>query len=161
MEILGGLVGLLLGGLLFGAIARFALPGPDPLPLWGTIGVGVAGTLLGGTVVGLVQPVSDDPSAPQATGSYFVAAVLGATFVLFLYRRFVQRRPLTGPTAHRRPAARRRGGANGRRDVPRPAVRPQAQSTLAALAELVAQRDAGELDAAEFEARKAELVERL
>lgn len=36
------LVGLLVGGL-----ARFALPGPDPLSLWWTSALGVAGTVFG------------------------------------------------------------------------------------------------------------------
>jgi uncharacterized membrane protein YeaQ/YmgE (transglycosylase-associated protein family) len=155
VEILGGLVGLLLGGLLFGAIARFALPGPDPLPLWGTIGVGVGGALLGGTVMGLLQPAVD-PSAPEATGSYFVASVLGAVFVLFVYRRFVQRRPLTGPQA-KLPPARRRAGRAPAAGRP-PLTADERADPLGALGRLVAARDAGEVDAAEFERRKAALV---
>lgn len=89
---LGELVALALGGLIVGALARFALPGRDPLPLWGTIVLGIAGSFLGGLVV-----LAFD--AEPVPGSFFGAAVLTATALLYLYRRFVQKRPLTGPGA--------------------------------------------------------------
>ncbi|HUH14543.1 MAG TPA: hypothetical protein VML35_01520 [Gaiellaceae bacterium] len=89
---LGQLVALALGGLIVGALARFALPGRDPLPLWGTIALGIAGSFLGGLVVLALD-------AEPAPGSFFVAAVVTATALLYLYRRFVQKRPLTGPRA--------------------------------------------------------------
>jgi len=79
MEAIGAILGLLVGGLVLGAIARFALPGPDPLPLWATIAVGLAGSFVGGLVFGVAGLAPDDPSAPEATGAYFVAAVVGAT----------------------------------------------------------------------------------
>lgn len=89
---LGQLIALLLGGLIVGALARFALPGRDPMPLWATIGLGVAGSLIGGLVVIAVD-------AEPVPGSFFIAAVGTAMALLYLYRRFVQKRPLTGPGA--------------------------------------------------------------
>jgi len=49
-----------------------------------TIGLGLAGTVVGGIVGGLLFGAGG-----------FVFALLGAILVLYLYRRFVQKRPLT------------------------------------------------------------------
>jgi uncharacterized membrane protein YeaQ/YmgE (transglycosylase-associated protein family) len=89
--VLGAIIGLLVLGLFVGGLARFALPGPDPMPIWATIGLGLAGSFLGGLVAAAIGLRSDD------TFGLLLAAVLGAAFLLFLYRRFVQKRPLTGP----------------------------------------------------------------
>ncbi|MDX6439243.1 MAG: hypothetical protein QOF45_1826 [Gaiellaceae bacterium] len=88
---LGAIIGLLVLGLFVGALARFALPGPDPMPLWATIGLGLAGSFLGGLIAAAIGLRSGD------TFGLLLAAVAGAAFLLFLYRRFVQKRPLTGP----------------------------------------------------------------
>jgi len=85
------IVGIIIAGLLAGALARFAVPGPDPMPWWATILLGIAGGVVGGLVF----------YALFGTGGGLVAAVLGAIALLLLYRRFVQKRPLTGPGAHR------------------------------------------------------------
>lgn len=163
MELVGGIIGLLVGALVIGAIARFALPGPDPLPLWATVAVGLAGSFVGGLVFGALGLVPDDPSAPEATGSYFVAAVVGATVVLFLYRRFVQKRPLTGPDANRVPL-RPRGLRRILTGRPHRFLEETEQADgepLEGLEKLVALRDAGKIDEAEFERRKAAFVERI
>jgi uncharacterized membrane protein YeaQ/YmgE (transglycosylase-associated protein family) len=89
--VLGAIIGLLVLGLFVGALARFALPGPDPMPIWATIGLGLAGSFLGGLIAAAIGLRSSD------TFGLLLAAVLGAAFLLFLYRRFVQKRPLTGP----------------------------------------------------------------
>jgi uncharacterized membrane protein YeaQ/YmgE (transglycosylase-associated protein family) len=86
------LIVLLIGGFVVGGLARFALPGPDPMPWYATIGLGVAGMLVGGIVARVLI----------GTGGGFLFAVLGAVLLLYLYRRFVQGRGLTGPTAARR-----------------------------------------------------------
>jgi uncharacterized membrane protein YeaQ/YmgE (transglycosylase-associated protein family) len=91
----GLVVSALITGLVTGMLARFAIPGPDPMPLWLTILVGLAGTAIGGAVV--VAIGSRDPSWVAIGG--FIAAVA----LVGLYRRFVQRRPLWGPDAYRFP----------------------------------------------------------
>lgn len=106
MEIVAGTIGLLVGALAVGAVARFALPGPDPLPVWTTIALGFAGAFVGGLAFGVAGLLPEDPSAPEATGAYFLAAVAGATFVLLLYRLLVQKRPIVGPDAQRHPRRR-------------------------------------------------------
>jgi uncharacterized membrane protein YeaQ/YmgE (transglycosylase-associated protein family) len=84
MSILAVLVALVVGGLIVGALARLALPGPDPMSIPMTILLGIAGSLLGGLVARVFL----------GTGGGFVFAVLGAILLLYLYRRFVQKRPL-------------------------------------------------------------------
>ena len=48
------LVYLLVAGILVGALARLVLPGPDPMSWPATLGYGVAGSLLGGIVGGVL-----------------------------------------------------------------------------------------------------------
>jgi uncharacterized membrane protein YeaQ/YmgE (transglycosylase-associated protein family) len=45
--------GLLLGGLVVGALGRLVVPGPNPIGIWRTIAAGVAGSFLGGLVTRL------------------------------------------------------------------------------------------------------------
>jgi uncharacterized membrane protein YeaQ/YmgE (transglycosylase-associated protein family) len=85
---------ILLWGLIIGALARLAIPGPDPMPIWLTIAIGVGGSLLGGIVTRLFF----------GTGVSFFFAFLGALLLVILYRKYVQHRPITGPGARRPPA---------------------------------------------------------
>jgi uncharacterized membrane protein YeaQ/YmgE (transglycosylase-associated protein family) len=87
-------------GLIVGGLARFAVPGPDPLSIWKTILLGIAGSLVGGFVASLfVDP--QDASGDMLMSLLF--SVGGAVVLLILYRRFVQGRPITGPEAQRPP----------------------------------------------------------
>ena len=90
------LVSAVLGGLVVGALARLAIPGRDPMPIWTTILLGIAGSILGGLVAGLFLGQDDYAWA-------FVFAVGGASLLLGLHRTFVQHRPLFGAAARRRP----------------------------------------------------------
>jgi uncharacterized membrane protein YeaQ/YmgE (transglycosylase-associated protein family) len=45
------LLSLILTGLILGALARLALPGPDPMTILQTAGIGIAGSLIAGLVV--------------------------------------------------------------------------------------------------------------
>jgi uncharacterized membrane protein YeaQ/YmgE (transglycosylase-associated protein family) len=74
-------------GLVVGALARLALPGPDPMGIFATIGLGLAGSFLGGIITALLWR--------HAAGPVFSGA--GAIILLYLYRRIVQHRGLTGP----------------------------------------------------------------
>jgi uncharacterized membrane protein YeaQ/YmgE (transglycosylase-associated protein family) len=96
---LGAILSLVVSGLIIGLLARFAVPGKDPLPLWQTILLGVAGSLLGGVVAGLLGVLDgDDTISGGEAGASFLFALGGAIVLLILYRRFVQKRPLTGPS---------------------------------------------------------------
>jgi uncharacterized membrane protein YeaQ/YmgE (transglycosylase-associated protein family) len=87
------IVGLIIWGFVVGALARLALPGPDPMPWYATIGLGLGGSLIGGILAKVVL---------GTTGGLFFA-FLGAVLLLYLYRRFVQKRGMTGPSARRLP----------------------------------------------------------
>jgi uncharacterized membrane protein YeaQ/YmgE (transglycosylase-associated protein family) len=50
MNVLGYLLSLLIVGLVIGALGRLIVPGPNPIGLWATLGVGLAGAILGGVI---------------------------------------------------------------------------------------------------------------
>jgi uncharacterized membrane protein YeaQ/YmgE (transglycosylase-associated protein family) len=84
---------LVVGGFLLGALARLAVPGPDPMPFWLTAAIGIVGSILGGLVANLLF------GRPGSLLLAYFAAVL----LVILYRRFVQKRGITGPEARARP----------------------------------------------------------
>jgi len=67
-----------LSGLIVGALARWLLPGPDPMGWLATIGFGVAGSFLGGIVGRAVH-------APMAVG--LLLSVAGAALLIWFFRR--------------------------------------------------------------------------
>ena len=103
---------VLFTGLIVGALARLAVPGPDPMPWWLTIGFGVLGSVVGSMVV--VAMVGEPRGGEE--GVIFLASVAAATLAIIGYRRFVQRRGITGPAAKKRPT--RGFGLGGGRDSP-------------------------------------------
>jgi uncharacterized membrane protein YeaQ/YmgE (transglycosylase-associated protein family) len=92
---LGSVLAALASFFVTGALARFAVPGPDPMPLWLTLAIGLVGTVIGGGIV--IALIGSDPTWVGIAG--FLAAVA----LVVAYRRFVQRRPLWGPGAYRFP----------------------------------------------------------
>jgi uncharacterized membrane protein YeaQ/YmgE (transglycosylase-associated protein family) len=82
---------ILLSGLWTGALARLAIPGPDPMPIWLTLSIGLAGSIVG-AVVG--KSISNDNGVVISFLSFGVAMALVAA-----YRRYVQKRPIFGPGA--------------------------------------------------------------
>jgi uncharacterized membrane protein YeaQ/YmgE (transglycosylase-associated protein family) len=82
---IGFIVYLLVFGLVSGALARLALPGRDPMGILATIGLGLGGSFIGGIVANVLV----------GTAGGVIFSILGAILLLYLYRRFVQKRPLT------------------------------------------------------------------
>jgi uncharacterized membrane protein YeaQ/YmgE (transglycosylase-associated protein family) len=79
-------------GFVTGALARLAVPGPDPMPAWLTIAIGLTGSISGGVIAVAVW-------GRKATSE---ASLLGfgiAILLVVAYRRFYQRRPVVGPDA--------------------------------------------------------------
>ena len=91
---LGFVLAILISGFLTGALARLAIPGPDPMPIWLTTAIGIGGSLIGGILSRLLF----------GTPTSFFFAFLGAVLLVVLYRKFVQHRPITGPGVRRPPA---------------------------------------------------------
>jgi uncharacterized membrane protein YeaQ/YmgE (transglycosylase-associated protein family) len=92
---LGFIIGILIWGFIVGGLARFAVPGPDPMPIWMTTAFGIGGSLIGGIISRLVF----------GTAASFFFAFLGAVLLVILYRKYVQHRPISGPGARQPPAA--------------------------------------------------------
>jgi len=91
----GFILAILFSGFLTGALARFAIPGPDPMPIWLTAAIGLTGSIAG-AVVG--RALAGDNGYVVSFLSFGVAISLVAA-----YRRFVQHRPVFGPGALRFP----------------------------------------------------------
>ena len=96
----GAILSLLISGLIIGLLARFAVPGKDPLRWWQTILLGIAGSVAGGIAAGLLGFIDADDTIDvgEATAS-LLFSLGGAILLLSLYRKLVQKRPLTGPGA--------------------------------------------------------------
>ena len=84
----GDVVFIVVVGLVIGALGRLAVPGRDPMPIWLTLVIGLIGAFLGGAIA---------VSLGFGGGGIFVISVLVATLIVIAYRRFVLKRPLTGP----------------------------------------------------------------
>ena len=86
-------------GFAIGGLARWAVPGPDPMPAWLTIFIGLTGSLVGGGVSAAIV-------GTETRSDLFVtvmASIGVAALLVIAYRRFVQQRPVTGPEAMRLP----------------------------------------------------------
>lgn len=78
MGLIAFLISLAVTGLVVGALARLALPGPDPMGIGMTILVGLGGSFIGGILTSLI--------AGRNAWSFLVA-VLVATGIVYLIRR--------------------------------------------------------------------------
>ena len=81
-----GILGWIVIGLLAGGLAKLLMPGKDPGGCIITILLGISGALLAGFLgraVGWYEP---------GDGAGFVAAVVGAFIILFIYRLVMRRR---------------------------------------------------------------------
>ncbi len=77
---------LIIIGLVAGAIARFLVPGRDPMGIIATLVLGVIGAFVGGTLWGLITGSGFDI---QAGG--FILAIIGAVIALLIYRAVAAR----------------------------------------------------------------------
>ena len=89
---LGFVLAIVVSGFITGGLARFALPGPDPMPIWLTIAIGLTGSIVGAVVGRAIS--GEDNGYVVSFLSFGVAIALVAS-----YRRFVQHRPIFGPGA--------------------------------------------------------------
>jgi uncharacterized membrane protein YeaQ/YmgE (transglycosylase-associated protein family) len=78
MSTIAYVITLLFIGLLVGALARLALPGRDPMSIWATIAIGLAGSFLAGLVSAL---------AFGRNGAGLVLSVLFSTAIVYVIRR--------------------------------------------------------------------------
>ena len=88
-----GLIGFLIAGLIIGALARLVKPGRQHLGLLATMGLGVAGSVIGGLVANLL-----------GTGSIFELNVLGFVVAVIAAVLLIGvAESMTGGSSHRTP----------------------------------------------------------
>jgi uncharacterized membrane protein YeaQ/YmgE (transglycosylase-associated protein family) len=154
--VLGTIVLIMLFGFISGGLARLAVPGPDPMPIWLTMAIGLAGSAGGGAIA-----IAIWGRGTQVVGLF---AFIGAIVLVVAYRRFVQKRPITGPDALKFPTrgigierfADRRQKLG---DLTRQAQEQRGENDVAAnIRKLAELREAGVLTDEEFETKKAQLL---
>ena len=145
-------------GFITGGLARLAVPGPDPMPIWLTVAIGLAGSAAGGALA-----IGIWGRGTQAIG---LLSFLGAVLLVVAYRRFVQKRPLTGPDALKFPDKgigidrfneRRQKMEDLMRQAQHTQAANDAESNLSKLSDL---HKAGILTDEEFEAKRAQVLSR-
>ena len=77
-----GIIGWIVIGLIAGIVARWLMPGPDPMGWLGTIVLGIVGSLVGGTLLNLLFGGGLELAAAGILGS-----ILGALIALWVWRR--------------------------------------------------------------------------
>lgn len=83
MDVILYIIGLLVTGLIVGALGRLLLPGRDPMSLFQTILVGIAGSL----VAGLIAYYAFD----KDEGPGFLLSVLCAIAIVYAVRKLRER----------------------------------------------------------------------
>jgi uncharacterized membrane protein YeaQ/YmgE (transglycosylase-associated protein family) len=83
------LIGFLIIGLIVGLLARFLVPGRDPMGCLGTALLGIAGAFVGGLISRAIW-------GPPARGEWaypgFLVSLVGGIVVLLLFRMLRRRR---------------------------------------------------------------------
>jgi uncharacterized membrane protein YeaQ/YmgE (transglycosylase-associated protein family) len=157
--VLGSILLIMFFGFITGSLARLAVPGPDPMPVWLTVAIGLAGSVAGGALA-----IAIWGKESQGIG---LLSFLGAVLLVVAYRRFVQKRPLYGPEALKFPE---RGFGIDRfqqrrqkmEDTLRRAQQSHAENDVDAnLRKLSDLHEAGVLTDEEFESKKAQLQGRV
>lgn len=77
-----GIIGWIIIGLIAGAIARWIMPGADPMGWLGTIVLGIVGSFVGGFILNLLTN-----NGMELSPSGIIGSILGALLVLFIWRR--------------------------------------------------------------------------
>jgi uncharacterized membrane protein YeaQ/YmgE (transglycosylase-associated protein family) len=153
--VLGSVLMIMLFGFITGSLARLAVPGPDPMPIWLTVAIGLAGSAAGG---GLAIAIWG-----RGTQGIGIFSFIGAVLLVVAYRRFIQKRAVYGPEALKFPE---RGFGVERFRAQRQQLEDMARKTRVDQASAVTEsnlqklrdlHEAGVLTDEEFEQKKAQL----
>jgi uncharacterized membrane protein YeaQ/YmgE (transglycosylase-associated protein family) len=82
------IIGWAIFGLIVGAIARFLVPGKQPMTWLMTILLGVVGSLLGGGIAWLIW---GNPEGTYSPGGW-IMSIVGAIIVVLIYVRVITAR---------------------------------------------------------------------
>jgi uncharacterized membrane protein YeaQ/YmgE (transglycosylase-associated protein family) len=91
---LGELIGVVLLGLIAGYIGKALMPGKDPGGVLVTIGIGIAGSLVGYFIFTGLLNIGDDDKFDFGG---IIGAIIGTMILLFIYRKFAESRTAAGP----------------------------------------------------------------
>ena len=103
MDVLGVALQALTTGFLIGGAARFAVPGPDPMPFWLTVLIGLGGSATGTAIASAIFGASHTFDSSSHAFVTLILAIGFAAGLVAAYRILIQKRPLTGPEARRFP----------------------------------------------------------
>jgi len=84
------LLGLVVVGLVAGALARLLVPGRDPMGIGATILLGIVGSFVGGFLADVLFRSDSEDLGIHPVG--IIGSVLGAIVVLLIYRAVQSRR---------------------------------------------------------------------
>jgi uncharacterized membrane protein YeaQ/YmgE (transglycosylase-associated protein family) len=87
---IGFIISLLIIGLIAGALARFLVPGRDPMGIGATIALGVVGSFVGGFLADVL--FRDDAADRGLSPVGLIGSVIGAIIVLLIYNAVTSRR---------------------------------------------------------------------
>lgn len=76
------IIGMVIVGLIAGALARLLMPGRDPMGIIMTIILGIAGSFVGGFIATLIWRNANEGFHPGG----LLLSVLGALLLLFIWR---------------------------------------------------------------------------
>ncbi len=87
---------IMLSAFFTGALARLAVPGPDPMPFWLTVLIGLGGSIIGGGIAAALLGANKDVSSSDYF-SVVTGSIIASILLVIAYRRFFQGRGITGP----------------------------------------------------------------
>ena len=90
---LGFILSLIIIGLIAGALARFLVPGRDPMGIGATIALGIVGSFVGGFLADVL--FRDDASDRGLGPVGIIGSVIGAIIALLIYNATAGRKGRT------------------------------------------------------------------
>ena len=87
---IGFILGLIVVGLIAGALARFLVPGRDPMGIGATIALGIVGSFLGGFLADVL--FRSDTADRGLSPAGLLGSVIGAVIALLIYNAVTNRR---------------------------------------------------------------------
>ncbi len=87
---LGFILGLIVVGLIAGALARLLVPGRDPMSVGATIVLGIVGSFVGGFLADALFRSAEEDRGLGPAG--ILGSILGAVIVLLIYNAVTRRR---------------------------------------------------------------------
>ncbi len=87
---IGFILGLIIVGLIAGAIARLLVPGRDPMGIGATILLGIAGSFMGGFLADVLFRSEGEDRGLGPVG--ILGSIIGAVILLLIYNAVTHRR---------------------------------------------------------------------